>query len=299
MGSLGSDQSTLSSSPLEVITVVPSVSVNGHARLSGESGLRRLAGNLAHNINNTLTGVVGHLELALRETRPGTSLHEHLQRSLSCAHRIAEMVRRIVAFAFQPSGHGTLIPLTLRHLAEHIVRELRPVPGTTISIQPESDGRIRSSQPLLLLVLDQLVSNSLEAMPQGGTLAIRIWEDSPCCCLSITDTGQGMSAAVQAQLFQPFFTTKCSGHLGLGLALCRDVLEALGGGIQIASVEGQGTTVTVAFPAAEHACAEGLPIDERLGQLVSCRANHPSGPHFPRSPVPAVSAPSRSARAAG
>jgi signal transduction histidine kinase len=266
--------------------VVPVSPLAGPAGPSGEPGLRRLAASLAHNLNNTLTGVIGYLELALREAPSAGPLHEHLQRSLSCSHRIAEMVRRVVAFAFQPAGQGRLEPVSLRRTGEQLARSLREPasPGLSVAFEAETDGLVRSNRPLLALVLDQLVSNALEAMPQGGSLTLRVWEDGPRRCLSLTDTGPGMSAEVQARLFEPFFTTKFSGHLGLGLALSRDVVQALGGAIQVVSVEGRGTTVTLAFPAVGQVHREDLPIDERLSQLLlSGRSVRPAGPHFSRT----------------
>jgi signal transduction histidine kinase len=87
-----------------------------------------------------------------------------------------------------------------------------------------------------------------EAMPGGGTLILRAWDEGPRRCLSVSDTGPGLGAEVRRNLFEPFFTTKSFGHLGLGLALCRDVLEAQGGALHVTSPEGQRTTVTLSFP---------------------------------------------------
>jgi signal transduction histidine kinase len=64
----------------------------------------------------------------------------------------------------------------------------------------------------------------------------------------VRDTGPGVAPEVIAQLFEPFVTTKASGHLGLGLALCRELVRAQRGGLQVASVAGQGATVTLSFP---------------------------------------------------
>lgn len=270
-----------------MVPLLPSP-VSGQARPAGESGLRRLAANLAHNINNTLTGVIGYLELALRETHSDSSARLHLQRSLTCSHRIAEMVRRILAFAFHPAGQGNLAPISLRRVTELLVGSIREPqfsPALTVEMTAESDGVIRANGSLLLLVLDQLISNAMEAMPGDGALTFRIWEGPDRRCLSITDNGPGMSGQVQANLFKPFFTTKCSGHLGLGLALSRDLIEAMGGSIQITSVEGQGTTVTLSFPPGEQSPHRELPVDERIGTLLSGRLSRYSGPHFSQLPA--------------
>jgi signal transduction histidine kinase len=253
-----------------------------------EPGLRRLAANLAHNLNNTLTGAIGYLELALRELPAHSSAREYLSHSMLCSLRVAEMVRRIVAFAFHPTGKGEWSLVSLRQVAEHLGRSLheqQPNADFRVVVHAEAEGLIRASNPLLLLIMEQLVSNALEAMPQGGTLTLQVWDEGPSRCLRVSDTGCGMSPEVRARLFEPFFTTKFSGHLGLGLALSRDVVEALGGVIRLTSIEGQGTTVTLSFPPAEQSRLEELPIDERIGLLVSSPLRRYPGPHFPRPAV--------------
>lgn len=260
-----------------------SLSAAGPNRAASELGLRRLAANLAHNINNTLTGVIGYLELALRETLPESSTREHLQRSLTCSHRMAEMLRRILAFAFHAASAGGLVPVSLRRVTEQLAASVG-APGLTVVVRAEAEGLIRANTPLLLMALDQLISNALEAMPDGGTLTIRVGEADGRPTWSISDTGRGMSAEAQAHLFEPFFTTKITGHLGLGLALSRDVVEAMGGSIGIVSREGEGTTVTLSFPPAEPARRPELPIDERIGRLLSGRLTRPAGPHFRLGP---------------
>ncbi len=81
-------------------------------------------------------------------------------------------------------------------------------------------------------------------------MTLRTWQHGETCCISVADTGEGMSPDAQAHLFEPFFTTKYSGHLGLGLAICRGLVEAHGGSVRVESVPGSGTVVTLAFPRA-------------------------------------------------
>jgi signal transduction histidine kinase len=211
--------------------------------------LRRVTAALAHNVNNGLAGVVGYLELALREAQPGSPVHGRLAEGLQCAFRVAERVRRMVAFARRPQA-GPASAVCLRAAAELAARHAAlDRPGLRVVTHlPDAPCRVRTNEPLLHLVLEQVVSNATEAMPDGGTLTLRAWDDGHRCCLSVTDSGEGLSAEVRRHLFEPFFTTKSFGHLGLGLALCRDAIEAGGGALHVTSVEGQGTTVTLSFP---------------------------------------------------
>lgn len=211
--------------------------------------LRRVAAGLAHNVNNALTGVIGYLELALREAEPGTPLHARLTEGLHCALRVAERVRRIVAFARRPPAGGGA-PVCLRRAAEEAARRAAAdCPRVTVSLHaPESPCPVRADEPLLRLVLEQVVSGAAEAMPAGGSLAVRAWDEGHRRCLSVADFGPGPTSEARPHLFERFVTAKSLGHLGIGLALCRDVIEAQGGALHVAGAEGHGTTVTLSFP---------------------------------------------------
>jgi signal transduction histidine kinase len=213
-----------------------------------EALLRRVAANLAHNVNNALAGVISYLELASRAAEPDTTVHRRLTQGLQCAWRAAESVRRMVAFARRPEVR-VQSAVCLGRAAEQTARRAADRPGLAVTLQGgDSPCRVRANEPLLHLVLEQLVSNAAEAMSDGGTLRLRAWDEGPRRCLSVSDSGPGLSSEVRRHLFEPFFTTKSFGHLGLGLALCRDLIEAQGGALHVTSAEGHGTTVTLSFP---------------------------------------------------
>jgi signal transduction histidine kinase len=220
------------------------------ADAGADPALRRLAAGLAHNVNNALTGVIGYLELALGEVPADSEQAAHLRNSLSCAFRAADTVRRIVTFAVRPPAADALAVLSLREAARRVLSGFTPsLPAAvTVQITGDSPGWIQADAALLDSALEQLLANAVEAMPHGGSLTLHLHEDGDRCCLSVRDTGPGIAPQVIAQLFEPFVTTKTSGHLGLGLALCRDLVRAQRGGLQVASVAGQGATVTLSFP---------------------------------------------------
>jgi signal transduction histidine kinase len=94
-----------------------------------------------------------------------------------------------------------------------------------------------------------LVQNALEAMPQGGTLTLTGARTADAVQLQIQDTGHGMPADTLPHIFEPLYTTK-PGGTGLGLYLVQEILTAHRGHVTVASVEGQGTTVTLMLPVA-------------------------------------------------
>jgi signal transduction histidine kinase len=99
-------------------------------------------------------------------------------------------------------------------------------------------------------VLVNLFKNALEAMPRGGELTVATRIKDKNAEISLTDTGEGMSAEVQTKIFQPYFTTKEKGT-GLGLAICRNILEEHGGCIFADSAPGAGSTFTIRIPLEE------------------------------------------------
>jgi signal transduction histidine kinase len=220
------------------------------AAVPGTGGLlRRLAASLAHNVNNALTGVIGYLELAQRQTPPETEVHHHLEASLTCAYQAAEAVKRIVTFACRDPGTETLQTLSLRALVERAAENLARPADPRIAVEVEGPAVwVRGSEVLLLPALEQVLNNALEAMTAGGTLQLHLEESQGQGFLHVRDTGCGMSEEVQAHLFEPFLTTKPSGHLGLGLTLCREMVQAQGGRVSVRSVPGVGTEVTLSFP---------------------------------------------------
>ncbi|HMF12561.1 MAG TPA: HAMP domain-containing sensor histidine kinase [Gemmataceae bacterium] len=211
---------------------------------------RALAAGLAHHVNNPLLGVIGSLELAIRETEPESAMRDRLQHSLACAQFAAEAVRRLVYYAFHPPGCRSQV--TLRVAAAAAARRFHDRgngSGLLIRLEGEVEGRARANEPAIELVLAQLLINAREAMPDHGTVTLRVWERQEHCGLLVHDEGPGLSPTARARLFEPFFTTKGNGHLGLGLVLCRDLVESQGGSLDVASPPGGGVAVTLSLPA--------------------------------------------------
>jgi signal transduction histidine kinase len=216
-----------------------------------EPAVRRMAASLAHNVNNALTGVIGHLELALRETPPESSLERHLNDSLHGACEIAAMVRRIVGYAFRSSTPPSRELLSLWRTASVAAERIDPEArrrGVAVTLDGQCAGWMRGNARLLQVALNLLLDNALEAMAKGGRLTFRLWEEAGRVWLSLADSGPGLPEETLDRLFTPFFTTKSCGHLGLGLVLCRELVEAQEGSLRVASVAGQGTTWNLSFP---------------------------------------------------
>jgi signal transduction histidine kinase len=233
------------------ITAPPALGATAAAP-TAEVVLGRLAACLAHHVNNSLTGVIGYLELSLRDVGSKGNHHGHLQEGLSCAYQAAEIVKRLVAFASEKKAAARLAPVSLRQLAEQLASELQTAHGSSVSlaVAGNEDGPVLGDTALLRLTLEQIARNAVEAMPQGGTLTFRLEGRAGEGRLHVTDSGPGLSVDAAAHLFDPFWTTKPNCHLGLGLVLSRDSMAAQHGRLTVRSSAGAGTTVTLALPAA-------------------------------------------------
>lgn len=229
---------------------------------AGNELLRRMAGCLAHHVNNALTGVIGYLELSLRDLAPCGPVSEHLQASLDCACQASAAVKRIVTFASRPQAVQTGQILTLTSIVEQIVRRVAAQERSDLTIRPQikTPGLVWANETVLLAALEPVLNNALEAMSGGGTLVLRVGQLNGWCQISIGDTGGGIPEDVVPNLFQPFRTSKRSGHLGLGLFHCRELIQMLGGRLEVASLAGQGTTVTILLPSLDARC-------NRLGDI--------------------------------
>ena len=102
----------------------------------------------------------------------------------------------------------------------------------------------------MMRAFGNLITNAIEAMPKGGKLEIKSEKAKNCLKITFRDTGVGIIKKNQRKLFTPLFTTKAKG-IGMGLAICKRIISAHGGSIDIKSREGAGTLVTVMIPLRE------------------------------------------------
>jgi PAS domain S-box-containing protein len=252
--------------------------------------LGQMAAGIAHDLNNMLAAILGQAELlTLQVADPGA--RERLRLLETAARDGAHLVRRLQDFSRQrPSG--VLLPCQIAPLVHEALEITRP----RWKDEPQRRGRVievytavEGAPPILGHPADvrealvNLILNAADAMPDGGTLTLRVWAEEqrsggaeerggeliaslrPCVpapphvVLEVSDTGVGMSEEVKARIFEPFFTTKGVQGTGLGLSMVYGIMERHGGHISVASAPGQGTTVTCRFRVAPATVAEERP----------------------------------------
>jgi two-component system cell cycle sensor histidine kinase/response regulator CckA len=224
--------------------------------------LGRLVAGIVHDFNNLLTAIIGLSDL-LRSRLAGQD-RDLADEVYKAGERAAALTRQLLAF----SRHEPVRPavLDLNAVVADMGGLLRRLLGEDVRLEwalaPDL-GQVRADRGQLEQVLLNLAVNARDAMPAGGRLTIETANVEPTgpapdapgvgqgryVLLSVSDTGVGMTEAVQARLFEPFFTTKEPGKgTGLGLATVHQIVEQGGGAIAVRSAPGRGATFRVYLP---------------------------------------------------
>ncbi len=236
--------------------------------------LGQMASGIAHDFNNVLTPVLGYLELALEHPAMPDDVRADVERARRGALAASSIVARLREFYRPRDAAEPFVPVDLNRVIREAVDLTRPrwrdipqeqgiVIDTRLDLGPSP--RVQGDPAALRDLLTNLIANAVDAMPNGGSIAIRTETDGGHVLLSVTDTGVGMSEEVRRRAFEPFFSTKGSQGTGLGLSICYGIVQRHGGTIDLRSEQGKGTTVLVHLPIS----AEALPLgqDETLPPL--------------------------------
>ncbi|MGO4550280.1 response regulator [Lysobacter sp. 2RAF19] len=241
--------------------------------------LGQLTGGIAHDFNNLLTGILTSLSLMLRDVEAGRTdtVRGFAEAASDSARRAAALTHRLLAFARQQPLDARAVDINARisSLGDLLRRTIGERVSLTLDLDPAARiARVDANQ-LENAVLN-LVVNARDAMPDGGHVRISTrravsgeGEDVAAgeyVELTVVDDGVGIPADVLDRVFEPFFTTKPIGQgTGLGLAMTYGFARQSGGDARIASVPGQGTTVTLRLPSGD---GLALPMEiARVGLL--------------------------------
>jgi len=222
-----------------------------HAAQKLES-LGRLAGGVAHDFNNLLTVISGYSQLTLSQVGEANAVGRNLAQIAKAADRAAELTGQLLAFSRRQRWQPKVISLnaTVREAGLMLKRVL----GDNIRLETKLRdvvGCVLADPLQIQQVVINLAVNARDAMPHGGLLRIETLESETAgfAELLVSDSGEGMSEAVQQHIFEPFFTTKPKGKgTGLGLATVYGIVKQSGGEIEVESEEGRGTTFKVLLP---------------------------------------------------
>ncbi len=228
-------------------------------------GLGLLARGFAHDFNNHLTAITGNISLARERYQADAELQQMLAEAQSAASGATGLVQQLMTFARggRPIRKRTRVSdLVRRILTEHRIQH----PDIRYQFQGTESDLVANVDPAQVSrLVENLVSNSALAMPDGGVLVVRCDRIKPEKALQIRgthtpadedhllieviDTGEGMSEISLGRAFEPYFTSrKDDNATGIGLTVCESIAKAHGGFIQLQSKEGKGTIATFCAP---------------------------------------------------
>ena len=227
--------------------------------------LGSLAGGIAHDMNNVLAAILGLASLLKIKREGDPPLMKSLQTIENAAARGRDLVKGLTDFARKGLQKARAMDLNelVRKELDLLVRTSRQRFTFEVELQ-EGLPPIMGEQSTLASAFMNLCVNSFDAMPRGGTLTIRTWLEGDQVSLLVADTGEGIPADILPRVTDPFFTTKPTGRgTGLGLAMVYGTVKAHEGSLDIQSEVGQGTRITLRFPAmqAEAAAESSLSAD--------------------------------------
>jgi PAS domain S-box-containing protein len=227
----------------------------------------QLTGGVAHDFNNLLAVILGSLSLLKKAVPDNPRVSRLLDRAILGAERGATLTTRLLAFARRQELKVEFVALQklLPEMLDFLRHSVGPNVVIHVEILPEVCA-VEVDANQLELALINLAVNARDAMPQGGALTIACYNENhgtrielprdPFVCITVTDTGEGMSAATLARAQEPFFTTKGVGKgTGLGLSMVQGFAAQSGGAMRIRSEPGKGTKVTLWLPRAKESSA--------------------------------------------
>ncbi len=240
----------------------------------------QLAGGIAHDFNNILSVILGNTELAVMDTDPSHPARASLIEIETASRRAQNLVRQILTYCRQQPQDRQVIPLepiiaeAAKFLHATIPSGVEIVLALAASVPP-----VRADATQIHQVLFNLCTNAWHALEdQPGRIGIQLQtvtldaaaaerlaglRPGRFACLSISDTGKGMDAAMLECIFNPFFTTKAPGKgTGLGLSVVQGIVAAHDGAITVVSQPGQGSTFQVYFPTADTGTADSEIVSE-------------------------------------
>jgi len=220
------------------------------------SSMGALAYSVAHEFNNILTTIINYAKLGLRAEGNDAARTEALDKILKGSQRAATIVSSMLGFARNSSMQRDMTDLA--KLAEEVL-VLTEKDLSKHHVQLEKKFHGRPQAPVVPGQIEQillnLVINARQAMPRGGQIRIEIGENrqTQMAEIRVSDTGVGIPPEQLRLIFEPFYTTKepdehGHGGTGLGLSVCRQIIEQHHGRIRVESIVGKGSTFTVKLP---------------------------------------------------
>ncbi len=247
----------------EVMAEPPSWMISQTQRHRMEA-LGRMMMGVAHDLNNLLSGLIGHIELLKQKAAGDDETADSIAPSIRTIETTAEdgaaLIEKLQRYIREDTQkHFERVSLT--SLVEDCITITQPYwhneprrQGIEIEVERALTDvpDVMGAASELREVFVNLILNAVQAMPEGGILTFETFtDDDRNVCVRVEDTGIGMSDDVQKNIFEPLFTTKGEQGTGMGLSASYGIVQEHGGDIDVASTPGEGTAFTLTFPPAD------------------------------------------------
>ena len=212
------------------------------------ASLGEMAASVAHEVKNPLAAISGVIQILSESEAIAEPYQSVVEELVQRVKRLDHVVKRLLLFAkpMQPDKQAFNLHEVLRQIVSSLQREDR-LQGVTLSVGGDRTVMVKLDLILFEDVMRNLVYNAAEAMIGEGAVTISCDLAGSFIRISIADTGPGIAPEVGDKVFRPFFTTKSDGT-GLGLSLCRKIVEAHGGQIELVSPSGNGSRIVITLP---------------------------------------------------
>ncbi|WP_148697925.1 ATP-binding protein [Silvanigrella aquatica] len=218
------------------------------------AAIGKLAGGVAHEINSPLAAILAFTQIILTEIEKDSPHRNDLEQIQLATRKCKEIVENLLSFA----RHETkIVEKNQIHLIEEIKKTVSLAYGIlqqkhikiVWNIDETTDDIIVGNSGQIGQIFLNLITNAMQAMPQGGWIEFERHDEKDFICISIQDAGSGIKPEIIDKIFDPFFTTKTVGQgTGLGLSITYSLIKQHGGNISVSSLLNEGTTFTLRFP---------------------------------------------------
>jgi len=221
---------------------------------------KRFTADASHELRTPLSVLIAETQTVLSRERPVEEYREVLAGNLDTARQMKRLAEALLELARLDAGEERQPgpPLEIGMLADDVIARLQPLArAKNVSISRDGDVAMASGSPeRLALVISNLLENAIHHGREGGSVVVTSCHDESGVVLQVADDGPGIPAGDLPHVFERFYRadksrTGSQGRYGLGLAICRGLVEAEGGTISVESELGQGTCFTVTLPAAQ------------------------------------------------
>jgi signal transduction histidine kinase len=229
------------------------------------SSVGAIASSVAHEFNNILTMIINYAKMAMKPGTDETTRLQALEKISKGGHRAATIIQSMLGFARNTSTRRETVDIVAL-VEEVLVLAEKDLSKHRIQVEKRFEGRPRA--PVIPAQIEQvllnLIINARQAMPRGGRLLLEVRENArtEMAEIAVTDNGVGIPPDQLRLIFEPFFTTKQPdehghGGTGLGLSVCRQIVEQHNGRIRVESKPGKGSIFTVKLPVKGEPLSEG------------------------------------------